>query len=140
MFTKTKFKFLYLLFTLIFIQPSISSHEIHEFHELCELTTDYNGCIEFNRIKLIEDFKSNSPLRDWRSYGPLRIDWSRWHEKAGIHVVPALNPQNKLIFLALSCTKKKINITSINGIWKNWQPPINDFEFQLFNNYCQQVN
>ncbi len=75
---------------------------------------------------------------DWRSYGPLQVDFSNWQPLGGSQVAPALNSSGQPIFLAVNCTARKINTTGEAGAWKSWDPPQTDFEEQLVKDVCKR--
>ncbi|MFO7630795.1 MAG: LysM peptidoglycan-binding domain-containing protein [Prochlorococcaceae cyanobacterium] len=75
---------------------------------------------------------------DWRSYGPLQIDWANWHPMGGSFVAPSLNRDGQPLYLAVNCSARKLNATSQAGQWKTWDTPQTDFENQLVNDICKQ--
>ena len=75
---------------------------------------------------------------DWRSYGPLQIDWANWHPMGGSFVAPSLNRDGQPLYLAVNCSARKLNATSQAGQWKTWDTPQTDFEQQLVNDICKQ--
>jgi len=74
---------------------------------------------------------------DWRTYGPLQVDWTGWQPMGGSMVAPTLNAQGQSLYLAINCGARKINATSQAGDWKTWDDPSSDFEQQLVNDYCR---
>jgi LysM repeat protein len=74
---------------------------------------------------------------DWRTYGPLQVDWANWQPMGGSMVAPTLNGQGQSLYLAINCTARKINATSQAGQWKTWDDPQADFEQQLVNDLCK---
>jgi len=74
---------------------------------------------------------------DWRTYGPLKIDWSNWQALGSSYVTPSINSEGKVLYLAINCSAKKINSTGSNGTWKNWIEPIEKFEHNLINDLCK---
>ena len=74
---------------------------------------------------------------DWRSYGPLQVDWGNWQPMGGSQVVPTLNAQGQALYLAVNCSAKKINATGADGSWKTWEAPKNRFEKDLVKDRCQ---
>ena len=74
---------------------------------------------------------------DWRTYGPLQVDWSNWQAMGGSQVVPTLNAQGQALYLAVNCSAKKINATGADGSWKTWEAPKNRFEKDLVKDRCQ---
>lgn len=75
---------------------------------------------------------------DWRSYGPLQIDWSKWQAMGGSHVAPSLNSDGKARYLAVNCTARKLNRTTASGQWNSWESPQEDFETKLVQDLCQE--
>jgi murein DD-endopeptidase MepM/ murein hydrolase activator NlpD len=74
---------------------------------------------------------------DWRSYGPLQIDWANWQSMDGAHVVPTLNAQGQALYLAINCSAGKMNATGADGAWKSWSAPQSGFEKDLMKDRCQ---
>ena len=81
---------------------------------------------------------ANKPLGpDWRSYGPLQVDWANWQPMGGSYVAPTLNGDGKPVYLAVNCGARKLNATSQSGQWKSWDAPQTDFEEQLISDICK---
>lgn len=74
---------------------------------------------------------------DWRTYGPLQVDWSNWQPMGGSLVAPTLNAEGQSLYLAINCSARKLNATSQTGQWKTWDDPQADFEQQLINDLCK---
>ena len=74
---------------------------------------------------------------DWRTYGPLQVDWGNWQPMGGSQVVPTLNAQGQALYLAVNCSAKKINATGADGSWKTWEAPKSRFERDLVKDRCQ---
>ena len=74
---------------------------------------------------------------DWRTYGPLQVDWANWQPMGGSQVVPTLNAQGQGLYLAVNCSAKKINATGADGSWKLWASPQSRFEKDLVKDRCQ---
>lgn len=82
--------------------------------------------------------KSSKPQGpDWRSYGPLQVDWANWQPMGGSFVAPTLNGDGKSVYLAVNCGARKLNATSQSGQWKSWDAPQSDFEEQLISDICK---
>ena len=80
---------------------------------------------------------SNPQGPDWRSYGPLQVDWANWQPMGGSFVAPTLNGDGKPVYLAVNCGARKLNATSQTGQWKSWDAPQSDFEEQLISDICK---
>ena len=74
---------------------------------------------------------------DWRTYGPLQVDWANWRPMGGSQVVPSLNDQGQALYLAVNCSAGKINATGADGSWKAWAAPSSSFEKDLVKDRCQ---
>lgn len=74
---------------------------------------------------------------DWRTYGPLQIDWANWQPMGGSLVAPTLNSQGQSLYLAINCGARKLNATSAAGQWKSWDDPQTDFEEQMISDLCK---
>ena len=92
------------------------------------------------KAKPVEAAKPQQTLAksaDWRTYGPLQVDWGNWQAMGGSQVVPTLNAQGQALYLAVNCSAKKINATGSDGSWKTWEAPKNRFEQDLVKDRCQ---
>ena len=74
---------------------------------------------------------------DWRTYGPLQVDWANWQPMGGSEVVPTLNADGKALYLAVNCPAGKLNVTGVDGSWKTWASPQSQFEQDLMKDRCQ---
>ncbi|MCT0210635.1 LysM peptidoglycan-binding domain-containing protein [Synechococcus sp. CS-1333] len=74
---------------------------------------------------------------EWRTYGPLQVDFANWQPLGGSMVAPALNSAGQSIFLAVNCTAGKLNATGEAGAWKSWDAPQSEFEQQLVRDLCR---
>ena len=74
---------------------------------------------------------------DWRSYGPLQVDWANWQSMGGSYVAPSLSGDGQPLYTAINCSARKLNSTSQNGQWNAWEAPRNDSEQQLVNDLCK---
>jgi len=73
---------------------------------------------------------------DWRTYGPMQIDWANWRSMGGSLVAPSLGSDGKPHYLAVNCGARKINATSQSGQWKTWDNPQSDEEQRLVTDLC----
>ena len=92
------------------------------------------------KAKPVEAAKPKQTLAksaDWRTYGPLQVDWGNWQAMGGSQVVPTLNAQGQALYLAVNCPARKINATDANGSWKTWEAPKKRFEKDLVKDRCQ---
>ncbi len=76
---------------------------------------------------------------DWRSYGPLQVDFSNLQPMGGSQVAAALNGNGQAIFVAVNCAATKLNTTGEAGGWKAWEAPKADFEEALVKDVCKQA-
>ena len=74
---------------------------------------------------------------DWRTYGPLKVDWANWQTMGDSRVVPTLNAAGQPLYLAVNCGAQKINVTGADGSWKAWAAPSSRFEKDLVKDRCQ---
>ena len=82
---------------------------------------------------------SNTTPPDWRTYGPLQVDFSNWRPMGGSQVAPALNSTGQPVFVAINCAAGKINATGEAGAWSTWEDPGSDFEEKLIKDACKQT-
>jgi LysM repeat protein len=74
---------------------------------------------------------------DWRTYGPISVDWANWQSMGGSYVAPSLNGEGQPLYTAINCGARKLNSTSQSGQWKTWEGPRSDAEQQLVNDLCK---
>ncbi|QNJ14909.1 LysM domain-containing protein [Synechococcus sp. A18-46.1] len=74
---------------------------------------------------------------DWRTYGPLQVDWANWQPMGGSQVVPSLNAEGQALYLAVNCDAGKLNVTGADGSWKTWASPKSRFEKDLLKDRCR---
>ena len=74
---------------------------------------------------------------EWRTYGPLQVDWANWKLMGGSYVAPTLNKKGKPLYLAVNCPARKLNTTGANGSWKTWNAPQERFERDLVKDLCK---
>ena len=79
---------------------------------------------------------TNKTGPDWRTYGPMQIDWANWRSMGGSLVAPSLGSDGKPHYLAVNCGARKINATSQSGQWKTWDNPQSDEEQRLVTDLC----
>ncbi len=119
---------LIILFTLSFSNKILAQEPTDDYvNNICTNAKDYWGCVR--------SIKGKPPK--WKSYGPLKIDWSVWRNMQGSQVAQALNGQDKGIYLAINCLAQKINVTGANGNWKGWNSPTDTFEIKMINDLCK---
>lgn len=80
---------------------------------------------------------SNTAPPDWRTYGPLQVDFSNWRPMGGSQVAPALNSTGQPVFVAINCAAGKINATGEAGAWSSWEDPGSDYEEKLIKDICK---
>ncbi|MCX5930954.1 MAG: peptidoglycan-binding protein, partial [Cyanobacteria bacterium] len=80
---------------------------------------------------------NNTAPPDWRTYGPLQVDFSNWRPMGGSQVAPALNSSGQPVFVSVNCAARKINATGEAGGWGSWEDPSTDYEEQLIKDTCK---
>ena len=125
---------LFISLIFIFLSKSTVSHELSKLHDICMNSSDYQGCIDSN--KYIRLFPSNQ-IHEWRSYGPLNVNWSEWRYDSTNHITIAYNKQKKLIYLAINCKAYKINTAVSSNKWRGWFSPVKRFESKLVSDLCR---
>ena len=81
----------------------------------------------------------NDHLSIWRSYGPLKVNWTEWRISNDSYVAPAINDKAQELYVAVNCKSKLLNISSTHLSWKGWLPPEHDFEKLLIEDFCTQI-
>ena len=74
---------------------------------------------------------------DWRTYGPLQVDWANWQPMGGSFVAPSLNAEGQPLYTAINCGARKLNATTQTGQWRTWEAPRTDAEQQLVSDLCK---
>ena len=74
---------------------------------------------------------------NWRSYGPLKVNWSNWQPMGGSQVAPVLNTEGQSLYIAINCSARKINATDKEGQWQAWEDPQASFESQMISDLCK---
>ena len=93
----------------------------------------------------LESIKSNYTvsglvhLNLWRSYGPLKVNWTDWRMSNDSFVAPAINGQSQELYIAINCNNQLINISSSQLSWKGWLEPQYEFEKELVEDFCNQI-
>ncbi len=87
-----------------------------------------------------QNTSKESKATKWRTYGPLKVDWSNWKSMGGSFVTPSINKEGKALYLAVNCSVKKINATGAKGEWRKWNSPLSGFEFKLIKDLCSNKN
>ena len=76
-------------------------------------------------------------MADWRTYGPMQVDWASWQSMGGSYVAPVLTSSGQPFYLAINCGARKLNTTAASGQWKTWDSPQTEFEQSLVNDLCR---
>lgn len=80
---------------------------------------------------------SRAASPDWRTYGPMQVDWASWQTMGGSYVAPVLTSTGQPFYLAINCGARKLNTTGATGQWKTWENPQSDFEQSLLTDLCR---
>jgi LysM repeat protein len=75
---------------------------------------------------------------DWRTYGPLQVDWTSWQPMGGSMVAAMINAKGESYYTAINCGARKINSTNASGQWGLWNNPASEVETKLMNDYCSR--
>jgi LysM repeat protein len=73
---------------------------------------------------------------DWRTYGPLQVDWSSWQPMGGSMVAAVINAKGESLYTSINCGARKINSTTGTGQWGSWKDPGSEVETKLVNDFC----
>ncbi len=92
--------------------------------------------LSYSEIKIILDTDSQSKQDQRSEYGPLYLYFEYLIKKGDKYILPARNSQGQNIYLALSCSKQKINVSTDSMTWKSWLSPSKPFEYRLINEIC----
>lgn len=75
---------------------------------------------------------------DWRSYGPLQVDWTSWQPMGGSMVAAVVTAKGDQLYTAINCGARKINSTDVAGQWGTWNAPSSEVENKLVNDFCSR--
>lgn len=75
---------------------------------------------------------------DWRTYGPLQVDWSTWQPMGGSMVAAVINARGESLYTSINCGARKINSTTSSGQWGSWKDPGSEVESKLVNDFCSR--
>lgn len=77
---------------------------------------------------------------DWRTYGPLQVDWTSWQPMGGSMVAAVINGKGESLYTSINCGARKINGTTSSGQWGSWKDPSSEVESKLMNDFCSRRN
>jgi LysM repeat protein len=75
---------------------------------------------------------------DWRTYGPLQVDWTSWQPMGGSMVAAVINGKGESLYTSINCGARKINGTNSSGQWGTWKDPASEVESKLVNDFCSR--
>jgi len=75
---------------------------------------------------------------DWRTYGPLQVDWTSWQPMGGSMVAAIITSKGESLYTAINCGARKINSTTPTGQWGTWNNPASEVETKLVNDFCSR--
>ena len=75
---------------------------------------------------------------DWRTYGPMQVDWTSWQPMGGSMVAAVVNTKGESLYTSINCGARKINGTNSSGQWGSWKDPGSEVETKLVNDYCSR--
>ncbi len=128
-------------------KKNVFYHQISSGENLTDIAKIHNIKIEeiisLNKLEAQNEIYSKNKLQirknakvKWLKYGSLRINWSDWRYFNGNYIANAKNKRNKNFFIAINCERRTLNNTLNNSNWTSWYFPINDFEFNLISDFC----
>ena len=91
-------------------------------------------------IKELDKKETEKNSQTWKSYGPLKINWSSWKSQDGNFVANTIHKSGKPLFIAVNCSKRILNRTGKNGDWRDWIIPREEFEEELLDDLCKNKN
>jgi hypothetical protein len=81
--------------------------------------------------------KLNNP--EWRSYGPLQVDWDNLRPLDGSNIVTrTVNEKGAQSYIAINCRSNILNNTGAKLQWGTWHSPQKDHEEQLIRDICKK--
>ena len=110
----------------IFLKPKINGDNNHS-------TT--NPEKKSGKANLLLTFQKNQK-DEWRTFGPLDINWSKWQPFEGSLVAPAVHQNGKPIIIAINCNSTKLTWGGSKSRWERWLTPIEQFEFNILDQAC----
>ncbi len=108
-------------------------------HNSCIDSLDYLNCL-INTTDKRSNNTSSSMTSMIKEYGPLSILLGHKQQRNNIIIFPAINSQEKTIYLAIDCTNLQINTTIRKKKWRGWLPPIASYEKSMLTDICTTLN
>ena len=79
---------------------------------------------------------ANSTSSKYRQYGPLLLNFGQLRTKKYTTVIQGLINSNDEIYLSINCRYNLINVTTQSLLWKDWQSPKPEFEYNIIHDIC----
>jgi hypothetical protein len=81
--------------------------------------------------------KLNNP--EWRSYGPLQVDWDNLRPLDGSNIVArAVNEKGVQSYIAINCKSNILNNSGAKLQWGTWHSPQKEHEELLIRDICKK--
>ncbi|WP_320665029.1 LysM domain-containing protein [Prochlorococcus sp. MIT 1223] len=119
---------------LLYLGQKILISEEADLNEEKELTTEKEMIAD---KKVIDISINNKVPLEWKTYGPLRVNWSSLEKKDGNFIAKSMHKSGKPLYIAVKCSSQIINRTGLNGNWREWITPQEAFEYKLVNDICE---
>tara|TARA_Y100001968_G_scaffold331707_1_gene387306 strand:+ start:207 stop:950 length:744 start_codon:yes stop_codon:yes gene_type:complete len=119
-------------------KKEIATLELSEKLDLEERDNDLNANRELISLEDKNDLIDTENSSEWRTYGPLKINWSSWKMSDKSFVANTIHETGRPLLIAIHCPKQIINRTGRDGVWRNWILPRDDFEKKLLNDVCKK--
>ena len=126
----------FLILSSVTCYSQVHSHPLDQLHFYCLKALDYPGCMAHESNS---NSQSNQPPpnhENWRSYGPIKVHWTRWKSQGDYHIAPILNSNSKQSYIAINCKSRQLNITNHYKEWKGWLPANQSFENRIIFDFC----
>jgi len=96
-----------------------------------------NNTISSDNDQIIKNKNNNELLElDKQIYGPIIIQSKSYETIKGRKVLNVLNQENKQLILSINCDKNELDIRIPGRKWRGGEPPKEEFEKNLINDFC----
>jgi len=96
-----------------------------------------NNPTSSENYQIIKKNKNKQILElDQQIYGPIIIQSKSYAKIRGRKVLNVLNQENKKLILSINCEKNKLDVRIPGRKWRGGEPPKEEFEKNLINDFC----
>ncbi len=102
-----------------------------------KLLLSKNKTINSENYQIIQNKKKNELIElDKKIYGPITVQSKAVEEIKSRKVLNVLNQENKKLILSINCETNQIDVRIPGRKWRGAEPPKEEFEKNLINDFC----